>query len=64
MLHMTDRDDLGSHVRNEAAPDAASVVNRGGPDTVAKLRTHAERTHRAFVLDTSPLGTVRIRRAR
>lgn len=31
------------------------LVVRGGNDTVQKLRQHAERTHRAFVLDGRPI---------
>jgi hypothetical protein len=31
------------------------VLLRGGPDSAAKLRRHAERMHRAFRLDGNPL---------
>jgi hypothetical protein len=34
---------------------AATLVIRGGPDTVDKLRRHAERTARAWALDGLPL---------
>lgn len=31
------------------------MIVRGGPDSAAKLRAHAERVGRAFVLDGAPL---------
>ena len=42
-------------LRTEQAPDAAAPLIRGGPDTVDKLRRHAERTARAWALDGRPL---------
>jgi hypothetical protein len=33
----------------------ATIVIRGGPDTLAKLTMHARRTHDAYVLDGEPL---------
>jgi len=42
-------------LRREAIPDDAVFVVRGGRDTPAKLRQHAERTARAWSLDGSPL---------
>jgi hypothetical protein len=36
-------------------PQGATIVVRGGSDTVQKLRSHAERTARAWSLDGRPL---------
>ncbi len=51
---MADLPELRSVVRLEAAPAEATVVVRGGPDSVAKLQAHAQRTARAFALDGVP----------
>lgn len=51
---MADLPELRSVVRQEDVPAAATVVVRGGPDSVAKLRAHAQRTARAFALDGVP----------
>jgi hypothetical protein len=48
-------DDLQPHVRLEPPPSDDVLLLRGGEDTVPKLRRHAERTHRAFTLDGSPV---------
>ena len=48
------RDDLQAHVRSELL-NLDCIVVRGGPDTTAKLRRHAMRTHRAFHLDDQPV---------
>jgi hypothetical protein len=48
---VTELPDLRDHVRAEAPAAEASLVVRGGPDTADKLRRHAERVRRAFVLD-------------
>ncbi len=42
-------------LRADSLPAAATVVVRGGPDTVDKLRKHALRTARAWTLDGVPL---------
>lgn len=42
-------------LRAEQPPAAVTVVVRGGPDTVEKLRRHALRTARAWSLDGLPL---------
>jgi hypothetical protein len=47
--------DLRDVVRDETAPREATVIVRGGPDTVEKLIAHAERVRRAFVLDGEPV---------
>jgi hypothetical protein len=51
---VVDLPELRSVVRQEVVPAAATVVVRGGPDSVAKLRAHAQRTARAFALDGVP----------
>jgi hypothetical protein len=47
--------DLRDFVRVEPLPREATILVRGGPDTVAKLTAHAERVRRAFVLDGDPV---------
>jgi hypothetical protein len=42
-------------VRSESLDLDRTVAIRGGPDTTEKLRRHAERTRRAFVLDGAPI---------
>jgi hypothetical protein len=42
-------------LRAEQPLAAATVLVRGGPDTIDKLRRHAERTARAWALDGRPL---------
>ena len=44
-----------TRLRKEQAPAAVTLLVRGGPDTVGKLRRHAERTARAWALDGRPL---------
>ncbi len=48
---MTDLPHLRDHVRDEPAPRTATIVLRGGPDTAAKIRLHAQRLRRAYSLD-------------
>ena len=45
--------DLRDHVRAEL-PSSETVLVRGGPDSASKLRRHAERVRRAFLLDSAP----------
>jgi len=52
---MADLPDLRSFVRAEAAPTPERLVVRGGPDSAAKLRMHAERLRRAYLLDGAPV---------
>lgn len=47
--------DLRDFVRDEPAPREATVIVRGGPNTVEKLVAHAERVRRAYVLDGEPV---------
>jgi hypothetical protein len=49
--HESERDDLRAHVRGEEPSLDQRVTLRGGPDNVDKLRRHALRTNRAFLLD-------------
>ena len=44
-------EELRFQVRREPPPGDDVVVIRGGDDNAEKLRRHAERTHRAYVLD-------------
>jgi hypothetical protein len=44
-----------TRLRAEQPLVAATLIIRGGPDTVDKLRRHAERTERAWALDGVPL---------
>lgn len=46
-----ERQELRPNLRAERAPDDGIVVVRGGPTSVAKVLSHARRTHDAFVLD-------------
>lgn len=55
-----ERDELRDHVRDERVDLNQTVTLRGGPDTVDKLRRHATRTHRAFVLDGEPVFGVSV----
>jgi hypothetical protein len=47
----TPQRDLRSHIREEPALARSVLVVRGGPIDLDKLRHHAERTHRTFLLD-------------
>jgi hypothetical protein len=42
-------------LRAEQPPDATTLVIRGGRDTADKLRSHVQRTARAWSLDGQPL---------
>jgi hypothetical protein len=48
-------DELQSHLRREPPPRDDVVVVRGGEDNTQKLRRHAERIHRAYILKGRPL---------
>ena len=54
------REELRFRIRADVAPPDASVVLRGGPDTVSLLRTHAHRMNRLYVLDGHPLFGVSV----
>ena len=47
--------ELRPRLRNERPPSATVILARGGPDTLASLRTDARRTARRFCLDGEPL---------
>ena len=50
-----DREELRRRVREEQPLRNASVVLRGGPDTVSLLRSHARRLNRLYALDGAPV---------
>jgi hypothetical protein len=54
------REEIRPHIRDERPSTSDVVIVRGGPDTLAKLATHARRTHRAYCLDGSPLWGVSV----
>lgn len=59
---MTQRgwEELRPYLRDDRPPDDATIVVRGGPDTLAKLAIHARRTHDAYVLDGEPLWGISV----
>lgn len=58
--HETSRDELRDHVRADALGPEQTITLRGGPDNIDKLRRHALRTNRAFVLDGNPVFGVSV----
>lgn len=58
--HQSERDEVRAHVRLEAPSVDQTVTLRGGPDNVDKLRRHALRTNRAFLLDGRPVFGVSV----
>ncbi|MCB0976029.1 MAG: hypothetical protein KDB02_01105 [Acidimicrobiales bacterium] len=42
-------------MRDESVPADGIVIVRGGPTSLAKVLSHAQRTHDAFVLDGQPV---------
>lgn len=52
---MVDLPDLRAFVRLDPPPQDGTLIVRGGPDSAAKLRAHAERLRRAFTLDGQPV---------
>lgn len=58
--HETPRDELRDHFRADAPGPQQTVTLRGGPDNIDKLRRHALRTNRAFVLDGDPVFGVSV----
>jgi hypothetical protein len=48
---VSDLPDLRGFVRAESLSDKTTILVRGGSDTATKLRAHAGRVRRAFVLD-------------
>ena len=50
------REDLRQRIRaDQLPPPEASVVIRGGPDTLSLIRSHARRFHRLYELDGEPI---------
>jgi hypothetical protein len=58
--HQTAHDELRGHVRRDSLNLGQTVALRGGPDNIDKLRRHALRTNRAFVLDGLPVFGVSV----
>jgi len=54
------REELRPYLRDEPPPDDATIVIRGGPDTLAKLTMHARRTHDGYVLDGESLWGISV----
>jgi hypothetical protein len=52
---VVDRPELRATLRKEPVLPTATVVVRGGPDSIAKLSAHATRTARAYALDGVPV---------
>lgn len=44
----------------DAAPDEAQIVLRGGPDTGSLIRTHARRVNRLLVLDGAEVWAISV----
>jgi len=47
-------------MRIEPAPVDGIVVVRGGPTSLSKVLSHAQRTHNAFVLDGQPIWGISV----
>jgi hypothetical protein len=57
----SDREDLRQRVRSgELPPPDASVVIRGGPDTLSLIRSHARRFQRLYQLDGEPIWGISV----
>jgi hypothetical protein len=55
------REDLRQRIRvGELPPPDASVVIRGGPDTLSLIRSHARRFHRLYELDGEPVWGISV----
>jgi len=57
---VSDLPDLRVFARVEPLLPTATVIVRGGPDTGEKLRTHAQRVRRAFLLDGEPVPGISV----
>ena len=51
---MNDLPDLGRVLRRETIPPGSTLLIRGGPDSIDKLRSHARRMSRAFTFEGVP----------
>jgi len=54
------QEDLRPHLRQETLDEAATVVVRGGPDSLTSLTRHVRRTARAFALDGAPVWGISV----
>jgi hypothetical protein len=55
------REDLRQRIRaDQLPPPEASVVIRGGPDTLSLIRSHACRFHRLYELDGEPIWGISV----
>jgi len=55
-----ERQELRPILRAESVPADGIVVVRGGPASLAKVLSHAQRTHDAFVLDGQPIWGISV----
>ena len=56
----TGQEDLRPHLRSETIEEDATVVVRGGPDSLTSLARHVRRTARAFALDGVPVWGISV----
>jgi hypothetical protein len=54
------QEDLRLHLRSETIGGGATVVVRGGPDSLTSLARHVRRTARAFALDGVPVWGISV----
>lgn len=59
-MSQVERQELRPSLRDESAPTDGIVVVRGGPTSLAKVLSHAQRTHDAFVLDGQPIWGISV----
>ncbi len=60
MTEVAGREELRPHLRDEPSAPSATVLVRGGPDTISLIRSHARRTHRLYCLDGEPLWGISV----
>ena len=60
MAEVSGREELYPHLRDEPPAPSATVLVRGGPDTISLIRSHARRTHRLYCLDGAPLWGISV----
>jgi len=56
----TGQADLRPHLRSETIDERATVIVRGGPDSVLTLQRHARRAAQAFALDGLPVWGISV----
>ncbi len=59
-MSQVERQELRPSLRDESSPTDGIVVVRGGPTSLAKVLSHAQRTHDAFVLDGRPIWGISV----